>query len=802
MKNLLKIVFLVLLFGVFDSAQAQNPARKPRRPKKSDPNLIVVAKDGTGKFTSIQAAIDFAEYNGTVKIKAGVYKEHLLLKNFVSLEGDGIGKTFIVSDSNAPIAEAYNLNACNLSDISFEFSGPTEQPVFVARYSLFSIDRCSFKNGSEGVAISNNCSAVIKQSLFAHQSRNGILVRDRSHGTIGDCLIAENGGDGILVSGRASTNIVNNTIRKNGGSGVHIDDNSVNKILGNYIYDNRDNGILVTRNSSPLIRNNTIVGNGVSRERAESGFAILVVQATAVSLINNNCVKNIFGIGTKESKDVSLSHNNLWQNDSDYVNVASHPTDVAVEPVFTDEARRDFHIDTTSQLFRKGEDEVSIGAHYDNVRTEEKRRLDYLKSVATKELGHDNWYLAYQSAQEILSIDKNDAEGKIILKRAGAEMASSYLNKAKAEYENENFRIALNYLNFAIAYDAEGKEALDLKAAIDERSFWDQFKFILKILAGAGTVLVFGFWWKKRIQLGEVKRQARWWIDDAEEQIALAGAAECEKLAPDDYAAAAQKLSEAKTAFAQGGFDACEALCNESDRLAGRARDTANKYKQTRKDALLEVSNAEIEMHKVQETELMQHYADQIREFAFYLERAQEALVHKQYVLAKEIADDIQSSLKNLHDRLQTEKENVIHRRIEETEKLIIQALASNHSAEIIIAVIDFKSELEILKSGFQNSLLTAEEVGAQVTQIKEFIEETLRLGSEDVAAPDSRKNYYEILGVKEDATLDQIKSVFRKLSMIYHPDMNSDDEMGIAGDERFKEIQQAYEMLISEKSK
>jgi DnaJ-domain-containing protein 1 len=130
---------------------------------------------------------------------------------------------------------------------------------------------------------------------------------------------------------------------------------------------------------------------------------------------------------------------------------------------------------------------------------------------------------------------------------------------------------------------------------------------------------------------------------------------------------------------------------------------------------------------------------------------------------------------------------------------MIIETLASNNSADIIVAVIDFKAELEILKNGFLNGRLKAEEVIPQIEQIKVFISEALQLGNQDDPSfrASRKKNYYEILGVKEGATLEQIKSVYRKLSMIYHPDMDTSGDLGIAGDERFKEIKEAYEALI-----
>jgi molecular chaperone DnaJ len=54
-------------------------------------------------------------------------------------------------------------------------------------------------------------------------------------------------------------------------------------------------------------------------------------------------------------------------------------------------------------------------------------------------------------------------------------------------------------------------------------------------------------------------------------------------------------------------------------------------------------------------------------------------------------------------------------------------------------------------------------------------------------------KNYYEILGVSKDANLDEIKKVYRKLALEYHPDRNPD------GAEKFKEIAEAYDTLSDE---
>src|SRR6516165_5279916 len=62
-----------------------------------------------------------------------------------------------------------------------------------------------------------------------------------------------------------------------------------------------------------------------------------------------------------------------------------------------------------------------------------------------------------------------------------------------------------------------------------------------------------------------------------------------------------------------------------------------------------------------------------------------------------------------------------------------------------------------------------------------------------------AQQDYYQTLGVERGASEDEIRKAYRRLARKHHPDLNPGDK---ASEERFKKVQEAYDVLSDAKKK
>lgn len=61
-------------------------------------------------------------------------------------------------------------------------------------------------------------------------------------------------------------------------------------------------------------------------------------------------------------------------------------------------------------------------------------------------------------------------------------------------------------------------------------------------------------------------------------------------------------------------------------------------------------------------------------------------------------------------------------------------------------------------------------------------------------------KNPYDVLGVSRSASDDEVKKAYRDLTRKYHPDANVNNPLAELAEEKFKEVQEAYDIIMKER--
>ena len=61
-------------------------------------------------------------------------------------------------------------------------------------------------------------------------------------------------------------------------------------------------------------------------------------------------------------------------------------------------------------------------------------------------------------------------------------------------------------------------------------------------------------------------------------------------------------------------------------------------------------------------------------------------------------------------------------------------------------------------------------------------------------------RNPYEVLGISPSATDDEVKKAYRELSRKYHPDSYANNPLADLAEEKFKQVQEAYNQIMKER--
>ena len=159
--------------------------------------------------------------------------------------------------------------------------------------------------------------------------------------------------------------------------------------------------------------------------------------------------------------------------------------------------------------------------------------------------------------------------------------------------------------------------------------------------------------------------------------------------------------------------------------------------------------------------------------------------------------DEIESDLQALKNRIELKIENLVEKTDDEIKNAISNAYKAKNSKQLNFLkilqedLLKYSKDLESNKITYKDSM----------NQIKELYNKAIKLDvppeEKNETQPETDNeipNYYEILNIKPNATQNQIKKVFKRLSLAFHPD--TEEDTGVDGDRKYRMIMQAYDTL------
>jgi parallel beta-helix repeat protein len=209
----------------------------PASAKPDDHGKAVTVKVGE----SIQAALDKAPPNATVKVQAGAYAENLMITKPVRL----VGKNVVLTLSPTPTfnfcsGPGFITGICVMGDVEFFPEAPAIVHHYLTGVSISGFRMSGFSG--DGINALGTDGLTLKDDESDHNSGNGVFLFLSKNPTIRHSELHDN--------------VIN-------GMGIFIGPESNATIEQNRIYNNQATGIFLNNTVGATIRRNDISGNCV-----------------------------------------------------------------------------------------------------------------------------------------------------------------------------------------------------------------------------------------------------------------------------------------------------------------------------------------------------------------------------------------------------------------------------------------------------------------------------------------------------------------------------------------------------------
>ena len=269
-KNRL-ITILILSFVIFNFFTSSSNC------SVINPSVIYVSNSGNGNFSSIQDAIDTANFGDIIFVLNGTYYENIVIDTPISLIGENKNNTILDGRSTGNVIKI-NVDDVTIKNFTIQNSGSIFPNAGINSSSNYNtIKNNVLINNFYGITLYKSSNNTITENTIRFNDHCGIYMSKSSTNNIKQNLISNHTYNGIGVYDSSDNNIIqNNSFSNNNFCAVNIRISSDNIISFNVI---RNNNIGVhVPNSSNNIENNDFSGNNddIENELLTPGFSFII----------------------------------------------------------------------------------------------------------------------------------------------------------------------------------------------------------------------------------------------------------------------------------------------------------------------------------------------------------------------------------------------------------------------------------------------------------------------------------------------------------------------------------------------
>ncbi len=327
-KGIAKILILMTLALFYTLPKESRASDVPLNPVNT--RIIIVAKDGSGQYSSIQKALNNSQPGDTIQVKNGTYNEA------VHFDKSGTPEkpiALVNYPQHSPIIRPGGSKA--LKDVA------NNQRVDI-RADWIILEGFEITNGWDGITANNHQHITIRRNYIHHNHNQGVYTGSSSDVLIEDNIVEWNGTEtcnigsgysprhchGMYLNSQtrpvSNLTVRRNIVRNHGGNGIMLKTTNLryghtnDLVEDNIIENNAQNGIaLFQKVSKSLIRNNTVIVTSIPSSNAPNTSLVAITNSTGNTFKNNTfytTLNNVLGFyGRSINSDQNTFDSNRWK---------------------------------------------------------------------------------------------------------------------------------------------------------------------------------------------------------------------------------------------------------------------------------------------------------------------------------------------------------------------------------------------------------------------------------------------------------------------------------------------------------